>query len=79
MILSSVGSVSSQENDGVLRRILSVLLASMKRLSSEDLYDRMKEVLLLFSQTQDNKKLLTKIFHGMDDETKMKLSFLHLV
>ena len=69
---------SYPENESVLKKILIALLASARRLPQEDMTDRIKEVLLKFTHSQENKKVLSRVLNQMDDDAKIRLSFLNL-
>lgn len=66
------------ENEGVLRRMLVILLGSAKRLPQEDMLESIKEALLAFSQKDENRRSLLKAINQLDDEAKIRLSFLNL-
>ena len=67
------------ETEPILKKILIVLLASAKRIPQDDLVDRIKEVLSKFNHSADNKRLLQKIILQLDDDARIKLSFLNVV
>lgn len=58
--------------------MLVILLGSAKRLPLDDMLDSIKEELLAFGQQEENKKTFTRIINQLDDDAKIRLSFLNL-
>jgi hypothetical protein len=58
--------------------MLSVLLGSARRLGNDESMDRTKEVLLKFSHSAENKRLLSRVLTQMDDDARIRLAFLNL-
>lgn len=56
--------------------MLLILLGSAKRVPQEDLLDKIKEALVRFNQNPENKKLLARTLTQLDDDAKIRLSFL---
>ena len=68
----------SPENEQVLLKMMIVVAGSIKRLAHDEVVDRIKEVLIKFSLAQENAPLLAKVVGHLDEESKSKLSFLHV-
>lgn len=56
--------------------MILILLGSAKRVPQEDLLDKIKEALVRFNQNADNRKVLARIVTQLDDDAKIRLSFL---
>jgi hypothetical protein len=56
--------------------MILILLGSAKRVPHEDLLDKIKEALVRFNQNADNRKVLARIVTQLDDDAKIRLSFL---
>ena len=68
----------TSESEPILKKILIILLASAKRIPQDEVVDRIKEVLSKFNHSAENKRLLQKIILQLDEDARIKLSFLNV-
>ena len=78
MKILEMGKDPLVKNEVVVKRMILMLFAGVKRMREDEMIEHVKECLLKYSLNADHKKILHKIIISMDDDMKIKFSFLNL-